>query len=128
MPKQSNLPPGVAEWMIPGCEGEEEDHAMKYYVNRYIVNRAYGGPEEGGWWYEYGIFDYTCPEGLYRTGDEDAALMLRDRLQEATDQVQDKMPGAFKYDLSSACCQGRVVWIVQTHPGRDYPSERPVYE
>ena len=26
----------------------------KYYVNVYEVYRAYGGPEEGGWWYDAG--------------------------------------------------------------------------
>lgn len=24
------------------------------YVNAYIVSRHYGGPEEGGWWYDVG--------------------------------------------------------------------------
>jgi len=24
------------------------------YVNAYRVSRAYGGPEEGGWWYDVG--------------------------------------------------------------------------
>ena len=23
------------------------------YLNVYIIGRAYGGPEEGGWWYDY---------------------------------------------------------------------------
>ena len=25
-----------------------------YYVNRYDVTRLYGGPEEGGWWFDHG--------------------------------------------------------------------------
>ena len=25
-----------------------------WYVNTYECGRAYGGPEEGGWWYAYG--------------------------------------------------------------------------
>lgn len=28
---------------------------VPYYVNIYICGRAYGGPEEGGWWYNYGV-------------------------------------------------------------------------
>ncbi len=27
---------------------------MKYVVAFYAVDRAYGGPEEGGWWYDAG--------------------------------------------------------------------------
>jgi hypothetical protein len=27
---------------------------MAIYLNTYLVSQAYGGPEEGGWWYETG--------------------------------------------------------------------------
>jgi hypothetical protein len=27
---------------------------MTVYLNTYLVHQAYGGPEEGGWWYECG--------------------------------------------------------------------------
>ena len=27
---------------------------MKYVVAFYAVDRAYGGPEEGGWWFDTG--------------------------------------------------------------------------
>ena len=27
-----------------------------FYVNEYEVDRKYGGPEEGGWWYDTGKF------------------------------------------------------------------------
>lgn len=29
-------------------------HPLVQYVNAYTVNRLYGGPEEGGWWYDAG--------------------------------------------------------------------------
>ena len=25
-----------------------------FHLNEYVANRAYGGPEEGGWWYDTG--------------------------------------------------------------------------
>ena len=28
---------------------------MSVYLNTYKVHQAYGGPEEGGWWYDVGI-------------------------------------------------------------------------
>jgi len=28
---------------------------MSYTVAVYICDRAYGGPEEGGWWYDCGV-------------------------------------------------------------------------
>ena len=27
----------------------------------YYIDRAYGGPEEGGWWYD--VYEYICPVG-----------------------------------------------------------------
>lgn len=43
-----------------------------YYVNIYEVYKAYGGPEEGGWWFNAG----ECVE--YHTADtqHEAAVML----------------------------------------------------
>ena len=41
-----------------------------WYVNVYEVYRAYGGPEEGGWYYDEGtlldcqMFDYWGPDDL----------------------------------------------------------------
>lgn len=101
---------------------------MKYYINKYKVNRAYGGPEEGGWHFEFGIFEYSVPEPMYVPENKEAAIALRDRLQERSDSHQDAGPGAYRHNLSSVCCEGRTVWRLETHPGKDYPEERPVYE
>lgn len=38
------------------CECEEVEREPDWFVvSFYLVDKAYGGPEEGGWWYEYGI-------------------------------------------------------------------------
>ena len=31
------------------------------FVNIYLVNRSYGGPEEGGWWYDHGWLQCSIP-------------------------------------------------------------------
>jgi hypothetical protein len=31
------------------------------YVNVYAVQRSYGGPEEGGWWYDVGTVEQSVP-------------------------------------------------------------------
>jgi hypothetical protein len=36
-----------------GVERDVEAETM-YFVATYLCDRAYGGPEEGGWWYDYG--------------------------------------------------------------------------
>ena len=32
----------------------ESFHYVDFYVNTYMIDRAYGGREEGGWWYDAG--------------------------------------------------------------------------
>lgn len=100
----------------------------KYYINQYRINRAYGGPEEGGWWFDCGIFLYQVPEELYAPGSLEAASMLRDRLQERADAEQDSGPDAYLHDVGSVCCEGRIAYRVEEEPGADYPTERPYYE
>ena len=34
----------------------EDNPAPVYYLNEYQVDLAHGGPEEGGWTYETGVF------------------------------------------------------------------------
>jgi hypothetical protein len=37
-------------------EDEEDEEAPRFYsVAIYLVDKAWGGPEEGGWWYTFGI-------------------------------------------------------------------------
>jgi DNA-directed RNA polymerase subunit RPC12/RpoP len=50
---------GYGENCCPRCDSEleraEEQRRAEYWsVAVYAVDRAYGGPEEGGWWYDCG--------------------------------------------------------------------------
>jgi len=40
------------EWDNEGNVLYEEDKT--FYIHKYEVGQCYGGPEEGGWWYEAG--------------------------------------------------------------------------
>ena len=50
-----------------------------YVVARYYEDRAYGGPEEGGWWYTYGELEKV----VLATRDEDKAYDAAWRLNTA---------------------------------------------
>ena len=51
---------------------------MSKYVNVYLVQQGYGGPEEGGWWYDYGVPHVSIPCGEWGGPDTDAdALFLK---------------------------------------------------
>lgn len=56
-----NATGGYVPCAVEGCERDEQNgiHIEVEYINVYIVERIYGGPEEGGWWYDVGT-----PEGI----------------------------------------------------------------
>ncbi len=89
-----------------------------YYVNLYLIDRGYGGPEEGGWWYEYG--EFIEPAALFT--DEDEALAYARKLND------DNPMNEGRPDISSVNSMGRYTYLVQDRPGRDYPEARPYYE
>lgn len=84
------------------------------YVNVYAVDRAYGGPEEGGWWYDVGEILES-----YGPLHEHAAYVLAERLKQDYPNT-----GASNNVLGGDDYR---VWI-EDEPGADYPTYRPFYE
>lgn len=86
-----------------------------YYVNKYEIGRAYGGPEEGGWWFDYGIFE-GC-EAMFTTYEEARewadALLLAEGPQPS---------------LSSVSTDYVVAFFVEEESGADWPERKPQYE
>lgn len=142
------------------------------YLNVYLANRAYGGPEEGGWWYDVGeplasrrlrrsekmaraekyfdsgclesplgyLLSVPCPGATYgfrylrlrpgrtvvtglRSTIRPAALAAATRKALEEFAHLDDPRG-----ISSLLCEGVVRVVVQKHPARAYPEERPIYE
>ncbi|UCC74155.1 MAG: hypothetical protein JSV86_06230 [Gemmatimonadota bacterium] len=88
------------------------------YVNVYLVDQAYGGPEEGGWWYDWGVphvsIPEECPGGIYT---------MQKLWQAWCDKENDARP-----DYCSVHGQGEYRVSVEDEPARAWPSERPFYE
>lgn len=84
------------------------------YVNVYLVHRAYGGPEEGGWWYDVGelVETRTC------SNSEEAIKILVDELTKDYDADRPR------YHYSGTWATVRV----EERPGCDFPAIRPRYE
>lgn len=76
----------------------------RYYVNVYEYEREYGGPEEGGWYYDAGYNGYVWNSYF----DEDAAYARANELCKKLDKYQTAM--------------------VEEHRPRDWPEVRPHYE
>jgi len=102
----------------------------------YLCNRAYGGPEEGGWWYDCGERVTEAPEGINpndlvtlfdgRNGRLEANAW-RDTLQLQLDTYCNNRGS--RSDLNSVICEGRyIAKVYESIAPAFYPATRPHYE
>lgn len=95
-----------------------------YLVSVYLCDLSYGGPEEGGWWYDTGSPIERANRFLKTFKDKEEALAYRDRLQRALDIVWN----SGRYPISSVLSQG--IYKARCHEEEmpaPYPSNRPQY-
>lgn len=84
------------------------------FVNVYEVDRCYGGPEEGGWWYDAGTL-------------VESAEVPAGEAEEVAAELAEQYPHTGK--VGSVLYQGGDYRIrVEDEPGADYPVEAPHYE
>lgn len=87
------------------------------FVNVYEVDRCYGGPEEGGWWYDAGqvVLSRQVPD---------------DQIDETVAALEDEYPrGRGRYNSGSMLYSGGDYKVlVENEPGADYPETTPHYE
>lgn len=91
------------------------------YVNTYRTGRAYGGPEEGGWWYTYGTAHASRRVTSLKIARRVARRILR-RLDKQNEEENNREPGSVL---------NRGEWldiIIQDSPATDFPTSRPYYE
>jgi len=85
-----------------------------WWVNVYSVDRAYGGPEEGGWW-----FDVGYPQEWMRCDTRPQAEQLRERLVELYPRTgkRSSVLGGDDWEV-----------VIERHAAEAYPEQRPRYE
>lgn len=98
-----------------------EAEGEPFYLNEYDASRMYGGPEEGGWWYDVG--DYLKCHGVFPTREAARAHL---ETPEMVAYVRGRQAG--RHRPSSLLCYGWPVVYVEQHPGCNFPRERPRYE
>lgn len=89
------------------------------YVNVYMLERPYGGPEEGGWYYEAG-YPYLSIDVTSMSEDDEAELveaLIRAYPDEG--KRSSVLYGRDGYDY---------MVVVETHEARQWPEEAPRYE
>ena len=90
------------------------------YVNEYLVGKDYGGPEEGGWWYNVGKF-VKC-RGIYTL--EELAL---DRLGILVPLIAIQNKDMYPPDSLLSNNNWSSIFV-EKQKGENYPKVRPHYE
>jgi hypothetical protein len=110
-----------------------------WYVNAYEVSSAYGGPEEGGWYYTEQLLEKTLKMFVTRKQAEDYAEITNNKMQDITsgnyqmghgahDGVDDNGEPDDDYLLPGGHWgECEMVALVEDHKGRDKPEEQPYY-
>jgi hypothetical protein len=65
---------------------------MNYYISRYSITREYGGPEEGGWWWDRSVFE----EVIATCDSEDRAQFVVQTLNAAEKTDQEERAGGHR--------------------------------
>ena len=94
---------------------------MSYVLAFYELDRAYGGPEEGGWWFDTGEL-----VRVFRVvKDEERAYALARRANRLLDRLQrhKRSTGSMAYNGGRHC----VSVYARTAPAF-FPERRPHYE
>lgn len=92
----------------------------------YLVDRSYGGPEEGGWFYTSGdpVAEYSNRTREFSAGDEDKACAYAKHLNESLcAKLNEGRP-----PISSMASRGRFEARVEDGEPAHFPKERPYYE
>lgn len=98
--------------------------SQTYTVAVYFNDRAYGGPEEGGWWYNCGELAKVCRTFKSEALADDYAFRLNQRLKSRTFG-----PNQGRRDMSSVLSDGEY-WahVYDGAPPASFPDRKPHYE
>lgn len=98
---------------------ELEDVTPCLFVNVYLHDRAYGGPEEGGWWYD--IYEPVAEECAEYTFESVAQAAYDAKVKWAKEENKHRR------HPSSVCSEGHYVVRLEAWPAEYSPASRPYY-
>lgn len=103
---------------------QEPEFTGPWSVAVYLVDKSYGGPEEGGWWFTHGepVYEKDLPLPLMFWSEEEA-LEVADQWRGQIDQLN-----VGRRSISSVLSEGEYRVVVLEGPARPWPEQRPHYE
>lgn len=87
----------------------------KLYVNVYLHDQVYGGPEEGGWWYD----SWLIEESLMFETEAEADAEYSNKAKEAGQDNKGRPP------ISSVCSKGVFEVRLEAWPGESENNNSP---
>lgn len=109
------------DFMEETTANENQARPKAFLVGVYLVDRAYGGPEEGGWWYDCGELVRVIRLFKNQSRAEDFARALNSKLHATLNRGRRPVDSV----LSDGCYSARV--FPNSAP-RFFPETRPFYE
>ena len=94
------------------------ENPFSWYVNTYLVDRARGGGEEGGWYYDFGM-----PVDSIGCNSHLAARILQKEIDTRNKELNQDRP-----EISSMSSEGRYHSSVETQMAKAWPETKPRYE
>lgn len=105
---------GILDYPAKAFRVVEKFADRNVFVNVYFVTRHYGGPEEGGWWYNW----YECEETVQTTGKN--AYEVKEALEK---KYEDYKQG----DIYSVLGGVDVEVLIEDEPAQSESKEVPHY-
>jgi hypothetical protein len=118
-------PEGKLSGSAVANDGTEQESQMTdfYSVSIHLYDRAYGGPEEGGWWFDYGEPDHGYWNFTRLFDNAEDARAYGNSLDGVIAELNQGRP-----EVSSVVSEGRYGWFVQEGYPHAWPVTRPHYE
>jgi len=102
-------------------EGRTRRTKGRYVVAIYLCDQAYGGPEEGGWWFDTGRLERVLR--VFRSAEPAYAYARR------ANRLLHVLVNRDRREITSVLSEGR--YHAETHEDvapQSYPDTRPHYE
>ena len=94
-----------------------DDMSYPLYVNVYKIDKLYGGPEEGGWWYDA---KRLLDSEMANNNDEAKSIVMK-MWEKHKDENDER-------DLSSVLSKGKIEIVTEQSRGESETSGKPIYE
>lgn len=110
-----------------------------FFVTLYEVQSLYGGPEEGGWWY-----DWYTPIATKQVATQEMAEMLQKKIRSRAAEMRKEAESEWARQMRESCDWAEArgldpadmdepdgpdnfVVMIEDHPGSYKTTERPYY-